>query len=105
MASKLVKEYHPNGHLQGQYMEVAGQIHGESKWWHENGYLSIRCHYHHGKLHGEFKWWYANGELRIHCCYHHGDLIVDFLKQPKLYPITEEERLAFTLKYNVKLLS
>jgi antitoxin component YwqK of YwqJK toxin-antitoxin module len=76
-----------------------GQKQGEYKSWWSNGQTWVRCFYVDGKQHGEFKSWYSNGQLYSHCFYQNGKMVVDFIKNPALYPSTDEAKTYFALKY------
>ena len=99
-----VKRWHENGQLQGKHIRVHGKYHGLYQWWHNNGQIAVYCFCHDDKIHGEYKAWGTDGEIRDHRLQINGSMRIDFLHQPQLYPNTESERLAFMLKYNVRLL-
>jgi antitoxin component YwqK of YwqJK toxin-antitoxin module len=77
-----------------------GKLQGEYKWWwNSDGKLQKHCFFKDGKKHGEYKWWDRNGQLRRHCFYNNGKKVIDFLKNPALYPTTDEDKTVFVLKY------
>jgi antitoxin component YwqK of YwqJK toxin-antitoxin module len=78
---------------------VDGKLHGEYKRWHPNGQLATHCFYVDGNRHGECKAWYSNGQLWMHCFYQNCEVVVDFFKDPALYPSTDEDKTYFALKY------
>jgi antitoxin component YwqK of YwqJK toxin-antitoxin module len=88
-----------NGKIWEHRYYVDDKRHGEYKAWHLNGQLSRHCYYVDGKLHGEFKLWHENGQLWVHCFYQNGEVVVDFTKNQDLYPVTDEVKTYFALKY------
>jgi antitoxin component YwqK of YwqJK toxin-antitoxin module len=92
------KSWYSNGQLREHGFFVDGKLHGEFKWWHENGHLYTHCFYVDGKRHGEYKWWHDNGQLCVHCYYADGNMVIDFLKEPDLCPVTDEVKTYFALK-------
>ena len=103
MTADLVEEHYPNGQLKCQYSKLNGQLHGEYKSWHENGQKKTHCYYHNGKTH-EYKRWDENGKIKTHKFYASDELIINFIKEPQLYPKTEIQRLNFMLKYGAPVL-
>ena len=93
------KRWYENGQLLRHCFYDHGLYHGEYRSWYENGQTWEHCFYDHGLRHGEYKRWYENGQLLRHCFYDQGKIIVDFTKNPELYPETEEDKLIFALKY------
>ena len=119
------EEKYLTGQIHRRYTDFNGVYQGEYKSWYCNGTPFVVCNYDEGCLHGEYKAWYENGTTQMHAFYmsdeffgerkvfsangelvHHDfgandEVIIDFLEHPHLYPKTEEERLAFMLKYGV----
>ena len=92
-----------NGQIRSQYTRLDGTLHGMCQTWYYDGSIQSQGFYHNHKLHGELKSWDLHGNLSSHELYCNGSRVVDFLKNPALYPKTEEERTAFTLKYSAPL--
>jgi antitoxin component YwqK of YwqJK toxin-antitoxin module len=80
------------------FIDENGQKQGEYKSWYSNGQLREHGFFVDGKLHGEFKWWHENGHLYTHCFYVDGNMVIDFLKEPDLCPVTDEVKTYFALK-------
>ena len=87
---------------------VNGRWHGE--------YFTNRCHHNrrrsykhtfflNGGYHGEYKIYNSDKELIEHQYYNDGELIYDFIEQPALYPKTEKEKLAITLRYGAPFIT
>jgi antitoxin component YwqK of YwqJK toxin-antitoxin module len=93
------KRWHPNGQLATHCFYVDGKRHGEYKLWYENGQQRVHCFFVDGNRHGECKAWYSNGQLWMHCFYQNCEVVVDFFKDPALYPSTDEDKTYFALKY------
>ena len=120
------RQWNPNtGHLSHQYFLINGNQQGEYKSWHANCHPWIFCFYRDHKEHGEYKEWYENGILEKHCFYDNGKLHGEYreiyttgkIKSHCFYvndkkisfkelpcPTTPEERMLFTLKYDIPLL-
>lgn len=108
------------------FVDEKGQLQGEYKSWHKNGQLCTYCFYVNGELHGAYRVYWDNGQTHIHCfyvngdrhgeyksgwynaaerdhCFYVNDKAVSFDEIP--YPDTPADRLYFTLKYGIPLLS
>jgi antitoxin component YwqK of YwqJK toxin-antitoxin module len=93
------KRWHLNGQLCVHCFFVDDKRHGEFKRWYPNGQLSRHCFYVDGKPHGEYKAWYSDGQQLEHCFYVDDKVVIDFLKDPDLCPVTDEAKTYFALKY------
>jgi antitoxin component YwqK of YwqJK toxin-antitoxin module len=93
------KWWHKSGQLQMHCFLVHDKRHGEYKWCYSNGQLETHCFYVDGKRHGEYKSWYSDGKVWVHCYYQNGEVVVNFTKNPELYPPTDEAKTYFALKY------
>jgi antitoxin component YwqK of YwqJK toxin-antitoxin module len=93
------KWWYSNGPPQKHCFYKDGKKHGEYKWWYSNGELQEHSFYKDGKFHGEYKSWDRNGQLRRHCFYKDGKKVIDFIDNPELYPVTEEDKTVFVIKY------
>jgi antitoxin component YwqK of YwqJK toxin-antitoxin module len=93
------KAWHENGKLATHCFHVDDKVHGELKWWHENGQLWKHCFYVDDKQHGEYKAWYSDGQPWMHCFYVDNKVVIDFFKEPELYPTSDECKTYFALKY------
>lgn len=86
------------------FINEHGHWHGEFKEWWVSTLMKIprtHCFYVNDKRHGEYKYWDSNGIL-LHHCFFVNDIYTPFSEI--LYPNTAEDRLYFTLKYNLPLL-
>lgn len=83
------------------FFDEQGRIQGEYKVFWNNGQMNRHLFMLDDKWHGEYKQWHENGTLSYHCFFVN-DEEVSFDEIP--YPKTPEDRMYFTLKYNLPLL-
>ena len=97
-------ERYANGNIRRQYTELDDEYQGAYIEWRDNGFMWEYTFYKDDKFHGETKLWNPHHELIEHEYWVNDCLLFDFLRQPELYPKTEEQRLAFVLSHGAPLI-
>jgi antitoxin component YwqK of YwqJK toxin-antitoxin module len=91
--------WNSDGQLMQHCFYKDGEFHGKCKQWDRNGQLRRHCFYKDGKFHGEYKWWNSDGQLYEHCFYKDDTKVINFKDNPELYPVANEDKTVFVIKY------
>ena len=80
-----------------------GEAQGEWMLFYNNNQLKLHCNFKDNEYYGEVRLWSYQGMLREWMVCYQDNMIIDFMKNPELYPM-EEDRTMFALQVGLPLL-